>query len=327
MSANLGRAIDRHLDDPLGLNMFISYSHFDEEFHDELIKHLKPLEREGFIRPWHDRRITAGKEFNSEIDEKLNSAEVILLLVSSNFISSEYCWGKEMLRAMEKHASGGARVIPVILKPVDWHNTPFGKLMACPKDGKAVTLWENRDSAYLDIARAVSRVLEIRAKGSRLVTDLSIKIVSSGFTTDYCGVFVILDIANGDRESVQVVQCTLEIPLLGITLQHAPGPPNVNIGEPWMPRVPFVLEGRKLSRGSLFFAARSTSLEGGLPNEPLSAKLTIDIFLKPALEQWLEIESLESLRKKGNVSKSEGTTAQVRLSPAEKILSMTERRL
>lgn len=137
------------------IQIFVSYSHQDEALHNELAKHLTPLEREGVIQRWHDRQLTAGAEFGDEIDASLNRADIILLLVSPDFIASEYCWGKEMKRAMERHEAGEARVIPVILRPVDWHKMPFGKLLALPKDGKAVTNWSDLDTALLDVAKGV----------------------------------------------------------------------------------------------------------------------------------------------------------------------------
>ncbi len=143
---------------PQPIEVFVSYSHRDEVLHDELAKHLRPLEREGVIQRWHDRRLTAGTEFGDEIDVLLNRAGIILLLVSPDFIASEYCWSKEMKRAMERHEAGEARVVPVILRPVDWHNTPFGKLLALPKDGKAVTSWTDRDTALLDVAKGIRAV-------------------------------------------------------------------------------------------------------------------------------------------------------------------------
>src|SRR3954462_12282515 len=109
-------------DDPLVV--FASYSHKDEALHDELAKHLKPLELEGVILPWHDRKITAGREVGSAIDNVLEKAEIILLLISPDFVASDYCWSREMKRAMERHESGEAHVVPVILRPVDWHKTP-----------------------------------------------------------------------------------------------------------------------------------------------------------------------------------------------------------
>ena len=90
-----------------------------------------------------------------EIDEHLNSAEVILLLISSDFIASEYCHEIEMKRAMERHESGEARVIPVILRSVDWSGLIFSKLQAAPKDGAPVTKWADRDEAFMNVAQAI----------------------------------------------------------------------------------------------------------------------------------------------------------------------------
>jgi internalin A len=142
------------------IELFYSYSHKDEELRDELENHLALLKRRDVIRGWHDRRITAGKEWADQIDGRLKSADVILLLVSADFLASDYCYDVEMQRAMERHAAGEAVVIPVILREVDWHSALFGKLQALPKDGKPVTSWSNRDEAFTDIARGIRRAVE-----------------------------------------------------------------------------------------------------------------------------------------------------------------------
>src|SRR5262249_6285750 len=116
--------------------LFFSYSHRDEDLRDELETHLAALKRQGVIETWHDRRIGAGQEVDNTISEHLEDADIILLLVSPYFIASDYCYDVEMARAMERHDAKLARVIPVILHPCDWHNLPFGKLLATPKDGK-----------------------------------------------------------------------------------------------------------------------------------------------------------------------------------------------
>jgi hypothetical protein len=142
----------------MAINVFLSYSHRDEVLRDQLAAHLKPLEYEGIIRPWYDRRIIAGKDLHAEIQSELELAQVILLLISSDFIASDYCWGKEMLRAMEKHEQGSACVVPIILRPVDWTSCPFGKLAALPRDGKPVTSWNNADEALVNVTKSL-RVL------------------------------------------------------------------------------------------------------------------------------------------------------------------------
>ena len=136
-------------------SIFFSYSHRDEDLRDELEVHLAALKRQRVIDTWHDRRIGAGHDFAKVIDEHLEQADVILLLVSPYFIASDYCYDVEMTRAVERHEQRGARVIPVILHPCDWHQTPFGHLLAVPKDGKPVTKYPNPHDAFLEIVQAV----------------------------------------------------------------------------------------------------------------------------------------------------------------------------
>ncbi|MBZ0301866.1 MAG: toll/interleukin-1 receptor domain-containing protein, partial [Anaerolineae bacterium] len=151
--------------DPKTLSLFYSYSHKDERYRDQLATHLKILERQSIISAWHDRQITAGEEWAGEIDEHLDIADIILLLVSPDFIASDYCWGIEVETAMRRHVAGEALVVPVIVRPVDWTSTLFSKLQALPKDGKAVTLWSNRDKAWVDVAKGIRRAAKEVAKG------------------------------------------------------------------------------------------------------------------------------------------------------------------
>ena len=140
--------------------VFFSYSHKDEVLRNELEAHLALLKHEGLVEAWHDRRIVAGDEFDDAIFGQLEAADVILLLVSSDFINSPYCYSREMTRAMERHAAGAARVIPVILRHCDWTRAPFGKLLAAPRDGKPVMSWPDRDEALADVARQVRQAVE-----------------------------------------------------------------------------------------------------------------------------------------------------------------------
>jgi HEAT repeat protein/3',5'-cyclic AMP phosphodiesterase CpdA len=148
---------------PEAIEVFFSYAHQDEDLRDELAKHLKLLERQGIISGWHDRKISAGQERAGEIDRHLNAARIILLLISADFIASDYCYDIELQRAIARHDAGEARVIPIILRPVDWQNvpfdklraTPFGKLQPLPMEGKPVTKWRDRDEAMLDIVQGI----------------------------------------------------------------------------------------------------------------------------------------------------------------------------
>lgn len=140
--------------------VFFSYSHRDEDLRNELEVHLTMLKRQGVIATWHDRRIGAGQEFGKEISQHLEEAGIILLLVSPYFLASDYCYDMEMKRALERHERGEARVIPVILRPCDWHSAPFGKLLAVPKDGKPVTKYADQHDAFLEIVQAIRKVAE-----------------------------------------------------------------------------------------------------------------------------------------------------------------------
>ena len=145
-------------------SVFFSYSHADEQLRDQLDKQLSLLKRQGFIDTWHDRRISAGAELAKSIDDRLEACEIILLLVSSDFLASDYCYDIEMTRAMERHAKGEAVVIPVILRPCLWQDAPFGKLMATPLDGKPVTQHADLDAAFLEIAQAIKQTVELLSK-------------------------------------------------------------------------------------------------------------------------------------------------------------------
>lgn len=144
--------------------LFFSYSHDDEAYRDRLEKHLAMLRNQGLIEVWHDRRIAAGSVIDDTIDAQLDTADEVLLLVSASFLASTYCYSREMARALERHARGETIVIPVIVQPCDWHAAPFGKLLATPKDGKAITTWANPEEAYADVARQVRSVVEGAAK-------------------------------------------------------------------------------------------------------------------------------------------------------------------
>lgn len=119
---------------------------------------MSVLQRQGIIASWHDRRITAGKELHDEIDKHLQSANLILLLVSPDFLASDYCYGIEMTHAMERHDAGDATVVPIILRPCYWENAPFSKLAALPKDALPVTSskWGSIDEGFADVARGIA---------------------------------------------------------------------------------------------------------------------------------------------------------------------------
>ncbi|UFZ05400.1 toll/interleukin-1 receptor domain-containing protein [Bradyrhizobium ontarionense] len=137
---------------------FISYSHRDERALERLHTHLATMTREGTISTWYDREILAGGEIDHEIASSFAKSDLFLALVSPDFLASRYCYEQEMKSALERHADGTMRVVPVILEPCDWRSTPLGKLKAIPKDGRAISTWTNENVAYLDVVTELRRI-------------------------------------------------------------------------------------------------------------------------------------------------------------------------
>jgi TIR domain len=147
------------------IRVFFSYAHKDEALRDQLAAHLSVLARAHLIDSWHDRKISAGAERAEQIDKKLEEADVILLLISADFMASDYCFEKEMMRALQRHKAKEARVVPIILRPTDWTSAPFAGLQALPKHGRPVTSWPNQDEAWTDVAKGIRNVIhEVRSK-------------------------------------------------------------------------------------------------------------------------------------------------------------------
>jgi formylglycine-generating enzyme required for sulfatase activity len=142
------------------ISLFYSYSHKDEDLRLRLVAHLAPLRRGGLIAEWHDRKLEPGDAWKSEIDRHLTSADIVLLLVSADFIASDYCWGEEMTKALARHDRGEARVIPVILRHCRWRSTPLARLQAVPKDAKPIKSWPDEDEAFDDVVAAIERAVE-----------------------------------------------------------------------------------------------------------------------------------------------------------------------
>lgn len=144
------------------LNIVICYAHEDEALRERLVKQLSALHRQGLIALWYDREISAGKEWTYELSSQINKAQIILLLVSADFIASDYCYSIEMRQAIERHEKGEARVIPIILRHVYWQGTPFGKLQTLPLDAQPIMAsnWNTLDEAFFNVAEGIRKVVE-----------------------------------------------------------------------------------------------------------------------------------------------------------------------
>ena len=156
----LAKAISRARRGRRPIRLFYCYSHKDEDFRLRFEIHLAALRRGGLIAEWHDRKIDPGDAWIDQIDRHLASADIILLLVSADFLASDYCWGQEMSNALDRHARGEARVIPVILRHCMWQSTPLAPLQAVPKDARPIAAWSDPDEAFVDVVDSITTAIE-----------------------------------------------------------------------------------------------------------------------------------------------------------------------
>ena len=140
-------------------SLFFSYSHKDEALRDQLAVQLAGLSRLGLITSWHDRRILPGSVLDDEIDSHLAEADIVLLLISPDFIASDYCYNREMQVALQRAEEKKTGVLPIILRPCDWKELPIGRYLAAPTDGRPVTKWPNLDEAFLNVVEAIKVAL------------------------------------------------------------------------------------------------------------------------------------------------------------------------
>ncbi|MDP9191100.1 MAG: toll/interleukin-1 receptor domain-containing protein [Acidobacteriota bacterium] len=167
LAAKVRQPKPAHTDDgplPTPIPAFCSYSSMDDVHRARLKVALAVLEREGILKMWEFRSLEAGIEWDAEIRKHLHAAKLIILLVSPDFFASRYTVEEELTTALERHAAGTARVVPIIVRPCDWPHTDLRKLQALPQDGKPVIEWVSLDAAWQDVTNGIRRVIRsIRA--------------------------------------------------------------------------------------------------------------------------------------------------------------------
>ncbi|MFK7772534.1 MAG: toll/interleukin-1 receptor domain-containing protein [Saprospiraceae bacterium] len=140
--------------------IFISYSHKDESFKDELQSWLKSLQYSFEINVWEDRQIQIGDDWSEEISTAMEAAEFIILLISKDFLASDFIQDVEVKRAFERHKAGEAVVLPVIIRPCYWQQKPISDVQVVPKDGKPITKYDNADEAWLEVLQKIKERIE-----------------------------------------------------------------------------------------------------------------------------------------------------------------------
>jgi len=142
------------------IKLFYCYAHEDKTLRDELQVSLAGLRRQYQLANWYDREILPGEKWEEAIDKHLSTADVILLLISPHFVDSDYCYGKEMQQALERHHAGNCCVIPILLRPTYWEETPFSTIQMLPTDARPVTSWSDRYEAFHDVAKGISAAIK-----------------------------------------------------------------------------------------------------------------------------------------------------------------------
>lgn len=155
------------------MRAFISYSHQDAEFLASLHQHLAVLRRQKLLETWTDRQIEPGGIVDSEIAAAMEDADLFLLLISSSFINSTYCFDKEFEKALKKQKAGKAKIVPIIVRPCDWNIAELRQFKALPEDGNAIDSrhWHNRDEAFADVVKGLRALLETKKKVEKFTPD------------------------------------------------------------------------------------------------------------------------------------------------------------
>jgi hypothetical protein len=171
------------IDSPEFIEVFYSYAQRDENLRKELERHLGALKRLNLIRDWSNQNIPIGANRWREVDAHIDTAQIILLLISADFMDSDYCYSIEMQRALERHKQGKTKVIPILLREVYLGNTPIASLRALPTDGVPITSWKNLDEAFANVAKGISDA----------ITNLNSKSVNYKIETDTINIGSTLD--------------------------------------------------------------------------------------------------------------------------------------
>jgi hypothetical protein len=141
------------------IEVFISYAHEDKLLRDRLAIQLANLRRQGVIRDWFNGDVVPGSEWRKETEQRLESAQLILLLISADYMASDFSYSIEMKRAIQRHKNGTARVLPILLRPTDYEGAPFAELRMLPTDNKPLTRWPNHDDAFENIVKGIRRAI------------------------------------------------------------------------------------------------------------------------------------------------------------------------
>jgi hypothetical protein len=154
------------------LKLFLSYAHEDRDLVAELRKHLAPLWHEQIVTDWYDLELMPSDEWDHEILSQLESSDLVLVMISADFLASNYAYGRELRVALNLHDQEQLRLLPVIGRNCKWQNLPFARLQTLPEGAVPISSWQNRDDAFVSVVLGVERVArEILSSGDSLVDE------------------------------------------------------------------------------------------------------------------------------------------------------------
>ena len=196
------------------MKLFISYSHIDETTKSELDKFLVMLKRNGVLETWDDRKIEPGDEWDQAINQNLINSDIILLLVSQDFLASDYCYDVEVKKALQFHNNNEKTIIPIIVHNCDWKGSPLAKLQALPKDGVPIfsKKWNSKEDAIMNVVQGIKKVVSNHKLGKK-----GINIYSTNKQTDNIdikvrsvkGKAIAINISNNIKEKNLILQSKL----------------------------------------------------------------------------------------------------------------------
>jgi len=159
------------------IRVFYCYASEDEKLRRELEKHLHGLQQADLITTWYDRRLQAGINWKKKVDKRIESADLIVLLISNYFLQSAYPLGIEMQKALKRNKAEENRIIPVLLSPIssiEWEKTPFNHLPLLPTGRVPVTEWQERDEAFLNVVEGMRKAVTTINISSLVKSQLSL---------------------------------------------------------------------------------------------------------------------------------------------------------
>lgn len=140
--------------------IFISYSGKDVDLKDELLTQLKVLTiSDKQIEIWEDGLLEPGMDWDQEIKNKLHAAHIVLMLISARFLTTNYIWNIEVQDSLLRQQKNELTVIPVILSPCAWTQTPLAQFNALPRKGKPITIFDDQDTALLEVVQGIYKVI------------------------------------------------------------------------------------------------------------------------------------------------------------------------